>query len=97
MDDNEQIRGLIRRALSRDGYQVDVAVSVSQARLMSPGGYDALLVDARVGTERGADLIDELRAADPAAARAASWSPGAGPPGCPRTSPAWPSRSAPLT
>ena len=83
VDDNEQIRGLIRRALSRDGYQVDVAASVSQARLISPGGYDALLVDARVGTERGADLIDELRAADPAAARRCLMVTGGGPAGLP--------------
>jgi CheY-like chemotaxis protein len=83
VDDNEQIRGLIRRALSRHGYQVDVAASVSQARLMSPGGYDALLVDARVGTERGADLIEELRAADPAVARRCLMVTGGGPAGLP--------------
>ena len=68
VDDNEQIRGLVRRVLSQHGYQVDVAESVGQARLMCPGGYDALLVDARLGTERGADLIEELCAADPAMA-----------------------------
>ena len=83
MDDNEQIRGLVRRALSQHGYQVDVAASVSQARLMSPGGYDALLVDARVGAERGADLIEELRAADPAVARRCLMVTGGGPAGLP--------------
>jgi hypothetical protein len=35
---------------------------------MEPGGYAVVLVDARLGAERGTDLIDELRSSDPAAA-----------------------------
>ena len=67
VDDNEQIRGLVRRALSQHGYQVDDAASLAQARQLAPGGYDALVIDARIGAERGTDLIEELRGQDPSA------------------------------
>ena len=63
------MRILIQRVLSADGYQVDVAATLAEARSMDPAGYAAVLVDARLGAERGIDLIDELRSADPAAAR----------------------------
>jgi hypothetical protein len=36
---------------------------------MDPAGYDALLVDAHLGRERGTALIQALVAEDPAAAR----------------------------
>ncbi len=67
MDDNQQVRSLVRRALSQHGYQVDVAASLARARQLEPGGYDVLVIDARIGAERGTDLIDELRRQDPAA------------------------------
>ena len=63
------MRILIQRVLSAGGYQVDVAATLAEARSMDPAGYTAVLVDARLGAERGIDLIDELRSADPAAAR----------------------------
>lgn len=59
---------LIRRALAAHGYQVDMAASLAQANALGPAGYDVVLVDAHLGTERGTDLIDALLAADPAAA-----------------------------
>ena len=68
VDDDDAISSLMRRALKGEGYHVDLAASVTQARTMSPGGYDAVLVDARIGSERGMDLIDALLADDPAAA-----------------------------
>jgi two-component system response regulator RegX3 len=68
VDDDDAISTLMRRALMGEGYHVDLAASVTQARTMSPGGYDAVLVDARIGSERGTDLIDALLAEDPAAA-----------------------------
>jgi CheY-like chemotaxis protein len=68
VDDVDEVRVLIRRVLQTDGYQVDEASSLDEARAMSPGGYDAVLVDAHLGEERGIDLVDELRSADPAAA-----------------------------
>lgn len=67
VDDAEEMRILIRRALYACGYDVDIAATLSQARGMDPGGYDAVLVDAHLGPERGVDLIDALRSEDPAA------------------------------
>lgn len=68
VDDVDEMRTLIRRALSANGYEVDVASTLAQAREMDPVGYDAVIVDAGLGHERGADLIEALRAQDPAAA-----------------------------
>jgi DNA-binding response OmpR family regulator len=68
VDDVDEMRTLIRRALSSNGYEVDVASTLAQAREMDPGGYDAVLVDAGLGHERGADLIEALRSQDPSAA-----------------------------
>lgn len=68
VDDVDEVRVLIRRVLQTDGYEVDEASSLVEARAMSPGDYDAVLVDAHLGDERGIDLVDELRSADPAAA-----------------------------
>jgi DNA-binding response OmpR family regulator len=68
VDDVDEMRILIRRALSSGGYQVDVASTLAEARTMDPARYNAVLVDAHLGHERGIDLIEELVAADPAAA-----------------------------
>ncbi|HZC64829.1 MAG TPA: response regulator [Streptosporangiaceae bacterium] len=69
VDDTEAIRTIIRRVLTGAGYHVDVAASAPEAREMDPAGYDALLVDAHLGRERGTALIQALVAEDPAAAR----------------------------
>ena len=69
VDDVAEMRALIRRILSADGYQVDVAATLAEARGLDPAGYSAVLVDAHLGTEHGIDLIEELRSADPAAVR----------------------------
>jgi CheY-like chemotaxis protein len=68
VDDLSEMRVIIHRALSDRGYQVDVAATIEQAREMSPGGYDAVLVDAHLGPERGTDLVEAMLAEDPAAA-----------------------------
>jgi CheY-like chemotaxis protein len=68
VDDNDEVRVLIRRALVAHGYHVDAAASLAQASALDPAGYDAVLVDAHLGAELGTDLIDTLVAADPAAA-----------------------------
>ena len=68
VDDSEAIRTVLRRVLTGAGYHVDVAASAPEARLMDPAGYDALLVDARLGQERGTALIQALVAEDPASA-----------------------------
>jgi CheY-like chemotaxis protein len=68
VDDLDEMRVLIRRALSANGYEVDVAGTLAEAQGMDPAGYDAVLVDAHLGSERGIDLIETLRSQDPAAA-----------------------------
>jgi CheY-like chemotaxis protein len=69
VDDLSEMRAIIHRALSDRGYVVDVAATIEQARAMSPGGYDAVLVDAHLGRERGTDLVEALLAEDPGIAR----------------------------
>jgi CheY-like chemotaxis protein len=68
VDDADEVRILIRRALAAHGYQVDMAASLAQANALGPAGYDVVLVDAHLGADLGTDLIDALLAADPAAA-----------------------------
>src|ERR1022692_1961955 len=68
LDDIEDLRILIRRALTARGYQVDVAATLAEARGMDPGRYDAVLVDAHLGHERGMDLVEALLSANPSAA-----------------------------
>jgi len=68
VDDTDEVRMLIRRALAAHDYQVDMAGSLAQANALDPAGYDAVLVDAHLGAEQGSDLIGAMLAADPAAA-----------------------------
>jgi CheY-like chemotaxis protein len=68
VDDVAEMRELIRRTLTDGGYQVDVAATLAQARAMGPPGYDAVVVDARLGQENGTDLVNEMISEDPAAA-----------------------------
>lgn len=68
VDDTDEVRTLIRRALAARGYQVDTAASLAQASALDPVRYDVVLIDAHLGGERGTDLIDAMLAADPAAA-----------------------------
>ena len=64
VDDVEEVRILIQRALGARGYDVDVAATLAEARRLDPGGYDAVLVDAHLGSERGMDLVEALRSED---------------------------------
>jgi len=67
VDDIADVRALISRALASGGYEVDVACTLDEARALDPASYDAVLVDANLGTERGIDLVEALRSADPGA------------------------------
>ena len=68
VDDTEEMRRTIRRALSAGGYHVDVAGTLAEAEAKDPGGYDAVLVDAQLDGESGIDLVEKLRSKDRAAA-----------------------------
>jgi CheY-like chemotaxis protein len=65
VDDSDEILVLIQRVLSTGGYVVDVASTLAEARALDPREYDAVLIDEHLGSERGTDLVDGLRSADP--------------------------------
>jgi CheY-like chemotaxis protein len=68
VDDADAVRRVVSRVLSGSGYEVDVAGTLAGARGMDPAKYEAVLVDAHLGSERGMDLVEELCSRDPAAA-----------------------------
>lgn len=68
VDDLDAMRTLISRTLMLHGFLVDDAATLAEARQMYPARYDAILVDAHLGPERGTDLIEAVLAEDPAAA-----------------------------
>lgn len=59
------VRDLIARLLGQEGHAVDAAASLSEALAFRPADYQALVIDVRLGHERGTDLLERLRAADP--------------------------------
>jgi len=69
LDDEPSLRLLCRVNLELDGYRVLEAASLEEARIaMDDEPVDAALLDMHVGSERGLDLIPELRALEPPAA-----------------------------
>jgi CheY-like chemotaxis protein len=67
VDDAEAVRMLVRAVLTSDGYEVDLATTLAEAKAQLPSDYDAILIDVQLNQERGTDLIEWLRAVDPAA------------------------------
>jgi CheY-like chemotaxis protein len=65
VDDAPDMRAAISRVLGSRGYRVDAVGTLAEARAMTPAEYDAILVDMRLGSERGTTLIAELIALDP--------------------------------
>lgn len=65
VDDAPDMRAVICRVLGSAGYRVNAVGTVAEARSMTPAGYDAVLVDMRLGSEPGITLITELIAVDP--------------------------------
>ncbi len=64
VDDEPAIRLLCRVNLELEGYRVLEATSLDEARrLLADGTIAAVLLDMRIGTERGETLLGELRAA----------------------------------
>ena len=64
VDDEPAIRLLCRVNLELEGYHVLEATSLGEARrAVADGGVAAVLLDMRVGNERGETLLGELRAA----------------------------------
>jgi DNA-binding NtrC family response regulator len=65
VDDEEGSLELYRSAFSRDGYAVDTAVTVDDARSrLAAGGIDLVVLDIRLGANSGLALLREIKAAD---------------------------------
>ena len=63
VDDEPAIRLLVRVNLELEGYEVLEASSLDEARSHLDGGEPAVvLLDMRVGADRGEELVDELDA-----------------------------------
>jgi two-component system response regulator RegA len=67
LDDDAAFRDRLARALSARHYQVLTAADASEAlRAVKHHGPDLILLDLRLGTESGLDVLPALRAANPA-------------------------------
>jgi len=62
VEDEADVREVLRRLLLTQGAQVDVAADAAAAEAMAAGGYDALLIDVILPDLDGATLIRRLRA-----------------------------------
>ena len=63
VDDHENIRFTFRLALETEGYDVDLAASLSEAQAkIEARCYDVLILDLRLGVESGLTLLAQMRA-----------------------------------
>ena len=62
VDDDAQIRTLVRTVLERAGYEVTAARNGSEAiELLAAGDYDVILLDVIMPQIDGLQVVDELR------------------------------------
>jgi len=67
VDDEENVALTLGEVLKREGYHVHIAASPSEANaLISKEEFDVALVDLRLGTSNGIDIIKTLRSQQPA-------------------------------
>ena len=63
VDDHQNIRFTFRLALESDGYDVDIAGSIAEAKAkIAARCYDVLILDLRLGVESGLEMLADLRA-----------------------------------
>jgi DNA-binding response OmpR family regulator len=61
-EDNERLRSLVAALLEREGHRVlEARDGVRMVRLLAEEDVDALILDARFGTDDGISLARELR------------------------------------
>jgi len=65
VDDEASIRATLKGVLSREGYQVDEAASLAEARRLLREAYDLVLLDVWFPGENGLDLLASVRADAP--------------------------------
>ncbi len=66
VDDEEGFLELYRSAFTRDGYAVDTALTLDDARAsLAVGGVDLVVLDIRLGASSGLAFLREIKAADP--------------------------------
>jgi DNA-binding response OmpR family regulator len=65
VDDNALIRRLVSQVLAGAGFAVDAVSSIDAALQLEPAGYQVLIIDVRLGAERGTDLVEMLRRSNP--------------------------------
>jgi DNA-binding NtrC family response regulator len=66
VDDDPSIRLVCRVNLELDGWEVDEAASVEEARARLAGGnVQIVLLDVQLGEESGVDLLHDIRRAHP--------------------------------
>lgn len=69
LDDEENVRMSLAMLLDDEGYDVVEAASVPDARAaLQQTSFDVVILDRRVGPDKGTDLIPEIRQIAPAAA-----------------------------
>ncbi len=60
MEDEDDLRRLYSKALSKSGYKVETAATIDEARaLLAQYHFDAFVSDIHIGAERGTDLLSE--------------------------------------
>ncbi|HTO89600.1 MAG TPA: sigma-54 dependent transcriptional regulator [Candidatus Sulfotelmatobacter sp.] len=64
-DDEPNILSSLRSALEREGYQVDTADSIAEARRRLREAFDFVLLDVRFRDGEGLDLLPEIRSGAP--------------------------------
>ncbi|HVF32793.1 MAG TPA: response regulator transcription factor [Acidimicrobiales bacterium] len=62
VDDDDQIRSLLRRVLAVEGYEVDLAATATAAaRLLADAPPDLVLLDVNLPDDDGRDLLAKIR------------------------------------
>lgn len=65
VDDEKNILSSLRGALGREGYQVDCAATLAEARVKLREAYDFILLDVWFPEGSGLDLLEEITAGAP--------------------------------
>ncbi|MDQ4132681.1 MAG: response regulator [Actinomycetota bacterium] len=65
VDDDENIRLLVKRMLTMNGYRCETVASAGEARQCLPEGWDLVLCDLRMERETGMNLLGHVRSEYP--------------------------------